>query len=107
VRQFHRGQVLDYGLVIYNAKVEKANPQPQLQLQIKLFRDGKPVFVGREQDFKLSGPSDLKRLGATGGIQLGADMVPGEYVFQVIVRDLLADQKHRLATQWMDFEIVK
>jgi len=107
VRQFHRGQVLDYGLVIYNAKVEKANPQPQLQLQIKIFRDGKPVFVGREQDFKLSGPSDLKRLGAAGGIQLGADMVPGEYVFQVIVRDLLADQKHRLATQWMDFEIVK
>ena len=40
VRQFHRGQVLDYGLVIYNAKIEKANPQPQLQLQIKIFRDG-------------------------------------------------------------------
>lgn len=34
-------------------------------------------------------------------------MVPVEHVFQVIVRDLLADEKHRVATQWMDFEVVK
>jgi len=107
VRQFQRGQILDYGLVIYNAHLDKATAQPQLQLQVRIFRDGKPVFTGKDQAFKISGPSDLKRLGATGGIQLGADMVPGEYVFQVIVHDLVADEKHRVATQWMDFEIVK
>ena len=44
---------------------------------------------------------------AGGSIQLGTDLLPGEYVLQVIVRDLLADEKHRTATQWMDFEIVK
>jgi len=33
--------------------------------------------------------------------------VPGDYVLQVIVKDMLADEKHRTVTQWMDFEIVK
>jgi hypothetical protein len=47
----------------------------------------------------------LKRLSVTGAIQLGTDMAPGEYVFQVVITDLLADQKHRVATQWIDFEV--
>ena len=52
-------------------------------------------------------PSDLKRLGAGGSIQLGTALTPGEYVLQIVVTDLLADPKHRVATQAMDFEIVK
>jgi VWFA-related protein len=107
VRQFRRGQLMDYGVVIYNAHLDKGQGQPQLELQVKIFRDGKPVFTGKEQPLNLSGPSDLKRLGAAGTLKLGGDMVPGEYVFQVIVKDLLTDEKHRMATQWMDFEIVK
>jgi len=55
----------------------------------------------------LNNQSDLKRLSASGGIQLGSQMTPGEYVFQVIVTDLLAEPKHRVATQWIDFEIIK
>ncbi len=107
VRQFHRGEILDYGVVIYNARLDKAGGPPQLQLQVRIFRDGAAAFTGKEQPFNLRGPNDLKRLGASGGIQLGADMVPGEYVLQIIVKDALADEKHRVATQWIDFEIVK
>jgi len=33
-------------------------------------------------------------------------MAPGEYVLQIIVKDLVKE-KPRVATQWMDFEIVK
>ena len=50
---------------------------------------------------------DLKRLTVTGGMRLGSDLTPGEYVLQVIATDPLADEKHRIATQWIDFEIVK
>lgn len=42
-----------------------------------------------------------------GRLLLGTDLVPGEYVLQVIVTDALADEKHRVANQWMDFEILK
>ena len=35
-----------------------------------------------------------------------ADLPPGEYVLQIIVTDALADERHRTATQWIDFELV-
>jgi VWFA-related protein len=107
VRQFKTGMFMRYGFVIYNARLDKNTRQPQLQVQMRLFRNGQVVFTGRVQPFTLNSPPDVNRLAADGGITLGADLVPGEYVCQVIVNDLLADEKHRSATQWLDFEIVK
>jgi VWFA-related protein len=107
VRRFHAGDALRYSFVIYNAHLDKATGQPQLQTQTRLFRNGEAVFTGKAQPFSLSKPPDLNRLSAESMIHLGADMTPGEYVLQVIVTDLLADEKHRTATQWLDFEIVK
>jgi len=72
-----------------------------------LFHDGKEIFSGRELPYDSSGQSDLQRLPTGGALQLGTSMGPGEYVLQMIVTDLLADKKHRIATQWMDFQIVK
>ena len=48
-----------------------------------------------------------EHLMAGGRMQLGTNMEPGEYVFQVIVTDKLAKEKYNAATQWLDFEIVK
>lgn len=107
VRQFHRGQVLQYGVAVYNAQLDKTTGRPQLQINVRLFRDSKPVFTGEPQEVNSTSLPDLKRISAAGAIQLGTNLVPGEYVLQVIVTDLLADRKHRVTTQWIDFEIVK
>ena len=107
VRHFSRDMLMVYSFMIFNAHLDKATNAPQLTTQVRLFRDGKPVFTGKENPFKLANASDLKRLLAGGVIQLGTDLPPGEYVFQVIVNDPLASEKHRTATQWIDFEIVK
>jgi len=107
VRQFKTGMFMRYGFVIYNAHLDKNTRQPQLQVQMRLFRNGQVVFTGKVQPFLLNNPPDVNRLAADGGITLGADLIPGEYVCQVIVNDLLADEKHRSASQWLDFEIVK
>lgn len=104
MRRFKRGMVMQYGYVIYNAK---ASPAPQLTTQLRLLRNGQVVFTGKVIPFNLTGQTDLKRITANGGIQLGSDMPPGEYVLQVIVTDLFAKDKYRVASQWMDFEIVK
>ena len=32
--------------------------------------------------------------------------MPGEYVLQVVVTDKLAKEKHRTASQWIDFEVI-
>lgn len=107
IRKFRTGMFMRYGFVIYNARLDKTTRQPELQVQMRLYRDGQPVFTGKVQPFALSNPSDLNRLSADGGITLGADLIPGEYVLQVIVNDLLVDEKHRSASQWLDFQIVK
>ena len=107
VRHFKRGIAMVYGLVVYNAKIDKATGKPQLRAQVRLFRNGQLVFTGNELPFDPSNQTDLKRLGLGGAIQLGTAMEFGEYVIQIIVTDLLRKDKNRIATQWMDFEIVK
>ncbi len=107
IRQFHSGETLRYNFVIYNARIDKAANQGQLQTQVRLFRSGQAVFTGRLQPFALNNPPDVARLSAESSIQLGADMPPGDYVLQVIAIDALADEKYKSATQWIDFEIVK
>jgi VWFA-related protein len=107
VRHFARGMFMDYVFVIYNAHVDKSNIQPRVTTQVRLFRGSALVFNSKENPYNAAGQPDFKRLIAAGEIQLGTDLVPGEYTLQIVVNDLLADQKHRTVTQWMDFEIVK
>jgi len=105
VRQFRTPSALVYALAIYNAKLDKTTAKPNVTVQARLFRNGELVFTGNEVSVR--DQSDPRRLGGGGGIQLGTSMEPGEYVLQIVVTDLLAKDKHRVATQWMDFEIVK
>jgi VWFA-related protein len=107
VRKFKSGMLMNYGYAIYNARVDRASARPQLQTQMRMFRDGKQVFAGRVQSFDASGQTDLKRIAAGGALQLGKEMQPGEYVLQIVVTDLLAKDKYRTTTQWIDFEMVR
>ena len=106
VRQFRQGETMRYSYVIYNPRLDPATQQPQLQTQVRVFRDGQPVFTGRVQRFTLNNPPDISRLSAASAIQLRGDMPPGEYILQVIVTDLLAGDKYATASRWVDFKIV-
>jgi hypothetical protein len=107
LRRFSGGMVMLYGLAIYNAQIDKQTGKPNLQTQIRVFRDGQLVFSGEPVSLDAASLTDLKQLPVTGALELGAQMIPGEYVLQVIATDLLAKEKRRLATQWIDFEVVK
>jgi hypothetical protein len=107
VRHFHTGLIMQFGYMIFNAQLSKATNQPQLTTQVRLVRDGKVIFTGKEVPFDTSNQIDLKRLTAGGAIQLGTGLGPGEYALQIIVNDALANEKRRTVTQWIDFEIVK
>jgi VWFA-related protein len=107
VRHFKGGMAVDYALLIYNAKVDKGTNQPRLTTQVRLFRGSTLIFTGRENPYNANNQTDPQRLTAGGQLRLGTDLTPGDYTFQVIVRDLNADEKHQTVSQWMDFEIVK
>lgn len=105
LRHMQRGMVLNYGYAIYNPKLDPSN-RTQLNTQVKLYHEGQEVFTGKESRLTEQQNSKTKRVFAGGSIDLGANLKPGEYVLQVIVNDMLAKEKNRLATQWLNFEIV-
>jgi VWFA-related protein len=103
VRRFRTGALVEYGYEVYNARLDKATRRPQLQSQVRLFRDNQLAFAGKVVN--LNGKVDARRLVAFGRLQLGANLTPGEYVLQVVVTDTLARDKNRVTAQWIDFEI--
>lgn len=105
VRRLRQGMMLDYRYNIYNAQLDPQG-RPQLQTQMRLFREGQPVFTGRQLPLDASQQRDMKRLNAAGRIRVGPELTPGEYSLQVTVTDALAPAANRVATQWIDFEIV-
>lgn len=106
VRIFRRGMVLEFDYVIYNARLDKATRRPQLQTQLRLFRDGQQIYAGNVLPFDAGAQTDLKRLSTGGRLQLGTDMTPGDYVLQLVVTDRLVKGKLGTAAQWIDFQIV-
>jgi hypothetical protein len=107
VRLLKSGTYLDYGFLIYNAQLDGKTKRPQLESQVVLLKDGKQVFATKVSPLNVGEEPDWKHIPAAGRLRLGDELVPGEYVLQIIVTDKLAKDQNRWATQWMDFEVVK
>lgn len=109
VRRFRQNAHLDFGYAIYSARLDKATNHPQLNTRTRIFRDGQLVYEGTDQPLNATQHPDLKRISIITRLRLGSNLAPGEYVLQIVVTDLIAKpkDKHRVATQWTDFEIVK
>jgi len=107
VRRFREGSKILLVYSTYNAQLDQAAHLPQLSAQVRIFREGKPVFTGKPMPIDAAGQQDLKRIANITSLQLGPEFSPGEYVLQVVVTDHLASEKQQTATQWIDFEVVK
>jgi len=105
LRRVKLGSVLRYGFEIYNAKLGQSR-QLALQSRIRVFRDGKLVLDGQSRLLELLGQTDMQHLKASGAISIGSEMLPGDYIMQIIVTDELADKKKQIATQFVQFEVV-
>jgi VWFA-related protein len=107
VRRLRAGMELRYDFHIYNAQLDPADGRPRLQTQVRLFRDGQVAYEGKVAPFDTAQRDDLGRLVAGGAVKLSRAAAPGDYVIQLVVTDLLARPDRRVATQWLDFEIVR
>jgi VWFA-related protein len=106
LRRFQRGAEVEYYFFIYNAKVGP-DGRPQLQKQIRLFRDGKVVFTGPSMPYDPGRQTDFKQLAVGARLTLGKDLLPGDYVLEVNITDLLAPEKSRTASEALEFKIVE
>ncbi len=104
LRRIKANSVMRYGLEIYNAKLGSAK-QPQLQIKIRVFRDGKLILDGVQKPFEIGLQTDMTHLKLTGAVAIGEKMLPGDYVLQLIVTDTLAKSKQQIATQFVEFEV--
>jgi hypothetical protein len=105
VRQFRQGTTVVFAHAIYNGV--RQGQAAQLYARMRLVRDGKIVFTGEPAPVTTNGQPDPQRLTNVMKLQIGADLIPGNYVCQIIVTDGPDNSKPRAASQWIDFEIVK
>jgi len=107
VRQFTSGTNAAFAYSIYNAVLDPSSHGAELTTQVRVFRDGKQVYSSNPLPVDATGQTDLKRIVSAGRIQFGPEFQPGNYVLEVVVTDRNAKENRRIASQWVDFEIVK
>jgi VWFA-related protein len=104
IRQFRRGMFLAYSYTLYKPAIDKATNKPNLTVQVNLYRDGKIITERPPQAAQLEAQSDWSRVNDYGYLRLKPNMEPGDYVLQVIVRDMLTQQA---TSQWIDFQVTQ
>ncbi|HBE84096.1 MAG TPA: hypothetical protein DDW24_15135, partial [Blastocatellia bacterium] len=102
-RRFRRGTILRYGLEVFNIRASGGR-SPKVTAQARIFRNGRAVFVGRDTPID-GGGSRSDTLPFAGGVTLGTDMEPDDYILQIVVTEA-AGGKKRVASQFVQFEIV-
>jgi VWFA-related protein len=103
IRKFQRGSILAYSYRIYNAALAKSSQQPNLSIQIRLYKDGEVVTDYPVQVIQLEPQTDLSRLADYGYMRLAPEMAPGDYALQLVIKDL---NDKRTTSEWIDFEVV-
>jgi VWFA-related protein len=105
VRIFKPGQSCVFRYTVFNP-LTGADKQSTLQVQSRIFAAGRVVFDGKAERVTFGAAADGSRHQVSGSIMLDPLMSPGDYVLQVIVRDLLAPPgQPRTATQFTDFRV--
>ena len=75
------------------------------RLSCSWFVKGSPVFTGKLVSLDVTKQADPKRISAGGRLRIGPELIPGDYVLQVVVTNTTDPKKPRTTTQWIDFEI--
>ena len=103
VRIFRSGSVITYAHEVLNARLD-SDKKPQLESQIRLFRNGQQVYASRGASVISAPQQNSKRLILTGQMQL-KQISAGDYTLQIIVQDHLRYDKYQIATQASDFQV--
>jgi VWFA-related protein len=104
-RIFKPGQSCVFRSTVFNP-LTGANKQSTLEVQSRIFAAGRVALDGKAERVTFGEASDGSRRQISGHIKLDPLLAPGDYILQVMVRDLLAPPgPPRTATQFIDFQV--
>ncbi len=106
LRRIKLGRVYRYSFEVYNTQLD-AQKRPTLETRIRVFRDGKLILDGQPKPFDAVGAIEPARLQTVGGLAIGAQMEPGDYILQVIITNNSVGQKRQIGSQIVQFEVVE
>jgi hypothetical protein len=104
IRRFRRGSVIAYPYIVYNAKLAGSG-KPNLEVEVNVYKDGKLLVDGPATAADLQPQTDWSRINDFGYLRLNPGLSAGDYVLQVIVRDLESG-KGAESSQWSEFQII-
>ena len=105
MRIFKPGQSCTFLYGVFNA-LAGPDKQSALEVQTRIFADGRLVLDGKPGRVTFDGMPGTSRRQITGQLKLDPLMAHGDYILQVTVRDLLAPPgETRTATQFTDFRV--
>lgn len=102
-RRFKLKMYLNFACIIYKMKKSKAF---QLTSQVRLYHDGREVFIGVPTPIDMTQQQDLTRLVVARRLFLGTVLEPGTYILHLTVTDG-SSGRPRTATRWLDFSIIE
>ncbi len=105
-RRYRPGQSVLFGYTVVNPKLSGIGGQFSVTQQSHVFRNGKPLFTGEPNRNLDKSRRDPAYLVGGGAIRLGAALLPGEYLLQIVLTDEKAPKKRSQFVQWIDFEVV-
>ena len=103
LKSYLPGETFECAAMIYNAKAHKGQ-KPDLASQFILYGNGKELFKSEPEAVDLSKVSDFKRIPIKIKLRLKESIPSGDYVLLLQIKDNLANKKHNLATQALDFK---
>ncbi len=105
IKQFRKGSVLQYDYYVYNAVLD-ASQKSNVTYRLKLYHDGKVVFEGGSVPLQNIGYEAMGTISTSGVVQLGSDLLPGDYILQAEITDHGSSRKNNKVNQFVQFEIV-
>ena len=104
-RVFRRSGALDFTCQIFNARVDRQTQKPAIDTEVRVFRGQQQVLATEPKRLDAAPAGPLRKI-AKGSMLLDS-FEPGSYVLQFVVRDTLAKEKHGVAEQWIDFDVIQ
>jgi hypothetical protein len=106
LRRFRPGQGIVYSYAVINPKRKGTEKKAAVVQFVRVYRDGILLYTGPESRslVPIEAPNQLQ---GGGLLRLGDQLLPGEYLLQVVVKDENGKLKAPPLTQWIDFEVTQ